>query len=595
MSSPPKRSDEDTSFTSVTSPEYDIKGKAGEEREKKRVKTDFHAINKELDTDRRRTHQKQTLTDQIIDFTTPFLIFVMVLIVVWFLLDVRYIFTEVDDGYYRVIAFCLVMGIVASNRLIAEDDSAESWRSVIVLMGVSFMAPWAFNIYSGSVARGFLSGPLIGGIFNSVIVGFLWWMTNRLVHECCVDENQIAGDVGILTGTLRNVQRAIQPGSQRQVAMKKRTDSLPKITKRPKGHILETEEIVAVDPHDYVPPSKNEEKELYIPPTKRLSRRHPGVSIFYFSVPSLIIFAIGLPVLMQGGQRFIFKGHVYVAVFTFSALTLLMLTSLAGIRQYFRSRNVHLPPMIGAFWFSVGMVMVAMVMFGAIRLPMPPMPPMLHVAEHETDYFTRTSTFKLKSEQFHLPDYQMEAERTVNAVSNVVLGLFALVILFALLRAVGSYAAFVGRRRDQFPPWVVDAFNALDRFLVKYVRLPAIKARVRQGRMPRSLAQSGAFSSNMRGQASANRGETESYVAHAYDALCALAYDMGVPKKDDQTPYEFIESFPKELESLKEDARVLTDLYVRAAYSQLEMDSRTLDLLRQFWFAYDTARGRVVR
>lgn len=596
MSSPPKRSDEPSRHSAVSSPDYDVKERAAKERDSKTIRTDFGQLNEELELDKRPAVSKKTITDYIIDACTPALIFVMIFIVVWFLLDVRFIFTEVSDLPYRIIAFCLVMGIVASNRLLATDGSDESKILVFALMGVSFIAAIAMNIYSGAVAGGFNFGAL----FNAVVVGFIWWMTNRMVHECCVDENKIAGDVGIMTGTLRNIQRSIRPGSAERKTVEKNT--LNKRRKharrsmRAKGHILETEEIGAIDPLEWKDPETNKETtEVYAAPSKKLSERHPGISIFYFSVPAMVIFALGLPVLMQGGDRFIWRGHIYVAVFTFSALSLLLLTSLGGLRQYFRSRNVYFPKVIGVFWLGLGMTMVIMVMTGAYRLPMPPMPEMLHIEEHETGFFSRDSTFQLQSEQIIIPQGRLQTERAIGAVSDIVLLIFGLFVAFAILRGIGSFAASVGRKRDQYPPWVVSFFNGVDRFLVTFVRLPKIEFRERQRRMRRGIAQSNAFSSNLQGQAEAARDETENYIAHAYDALCALAYDMGVPKQDDQTPYEFIESFPKELEGLKDDARVLTDLYVRVAYSRHSMDSHTLDRLRQFWYTYDKVRTRIIR
>jgi hypothetical protein len=78
-----------------------------------------------------------------------------------------------------------------------------------------------------------------------------------------------------------------------------------------------------------------------------------------------------------------------------------------------------------------------------------------------------------------------------------------------------------------------------------------------------------------------------------YDALCALA--LGVPRRKDQTPLEFIESFPRELDTLREEAYELTDIYVRSAYSQIKFDENILDRLRKFWWSFDQVRGKIVR
>ena len=99
----------------------------------------------------------------------------------------------------------------------------------------------------------------------------------------------------------------------------------------------------------------------------------------------------------------------------------------------------------------------------------------------------------------------------------------------------------------------------------------------------------------MRGEGIGSGADVRSYVESSYAALCALAYDMGVPRNIDQTPYEFIEAFPKTMSSIQEEARELTELYVRAAYSADIVEEEALDRLRKFWIAFDRMRRRVIR
>jgi hypothetical protein len=85
------------------------------------------------------------------------------------------------------------------------------------------------------------------------------------------------------------------------------------------------------------------------------------------------------------------------------------------------------------------------------------------------------------------------------------------------------------------------------------------------------------------------------HVVYAYEALCALAEDVGAPRRKGQTPYEFIRSFPRELNRLKDEAVELTDLLVESQYAGREVDKRTLDRVRRFWTAFHAVRRRVVR
>src|SRR5690606_36324598 len=100
------------------------------------------------------------------------------------------------------------------------------------------------------------------------------------------------------------------------------------------------------------------------------------------------------------------------------------------------------------------------------------------------------------------------------------------------------------------------------------VRMPSMPRFESQRRIHRDVALSARYSNPLANPAVGGRMTSADLVANAYEALCALAYDLGVPRRDDQTPYEFIESFPKELDRLREEAVELTDLFVRANSSR---------------------------
>ena len=70
---------------------------------------------------------------------------------------------------------------------------------------------------------------------------------------------------------------------------------------------------------------------------------------------------------------------------------------------------------------------------------------------------------------------------------------------------------------------------------------------------------------------------------------------MGVPRKEGETPYEFIDAFPKVLDSLREEAVELTNMYVLSAYSGRDLAPGAEDRLRKFWHEYDFVRKRILR
>jgi len=587
----PRTETPSTDFHSLASPEYDVRKVAESERERKRQKTDYHSLKRELPPERHR-YQRKSITDFIIDAVTPFLIFWMVFAVIFFLLDVRFIYTEVEHTYLRVVAFSFVMGVVALNRLVARQGSEES---VLYIAGLALaIALYTFSVSGrvGSVAKSFLDSPYWATLFNMVVVGVLWWVVNRLVHESCIDENQTAGDVGILTGTLRNLRQNMRPEAREEAERRRKQRS--RTSRRAKDHILEDNELEAFDPHEWKEPEENKPAPLPAP-TKRLATRHPGISILLFSIPALTIFALGLPVLLRGGPGFVLAGHFYVGLYTVCALMLLMLTSLAGIRQYFRNRRVRLPSGIGPFWAGLGTLMVLFVVLGALQLPKPLMPTPAYIEDHEIDYWTRDSTFELTTFAGTAAD-RVQQTRIIERLSQVVLGVMVLFAVYSAVRGLSALAAAMGRRRDLFPRWMLRFFNGLDRLLERVVSLPEPKPTRHALRLREADAQSTRYTNPMKGEGVA---ETESdarrYIAHAYDALCALAADAGVPRHPDQTPYEFLQAFPKELDGLRGDAKILTDLYVRSAYSELPTPDKVLDRLRGFWTTYDKVRRRFLK
>jgi len=532
--------------------------------------------------------QRRTWTDWLIEVLTPLMIFIMVYSVIFFLLDVRYVYTEVNDVNLRFVVFCFVMGVVALNRLIARDGSGESMLYMgglaLAIGFYTFATTGAYDM--GSVARNFMNdNAYLATAFNMCIVAFVWWLVNRLTHECCVDENRTAGDVGILTGTARRIQSALK-GEPEPLPKKK--------ARRSAEDIAPMYELEAFDPLDGYKPKA---KPPVVPrgtTADRLAKRHPGMSIFYFSVPVMFIFAVGLRVVQHGGPAMVLAGQFYMGVYTVTALSLLLLTSLGGVREYFRARKVDIPAGIGVFWVGLGIVMIAVVLVGAAQLPKPSLPAMAAVDQHQIDFWSRTSTFKLSAVSA-TPVELLQQSKFMERVGQAVLVVLALFLAYSALKSLGSVAAWVGRHRYRFPRFVVRFFDLLDRVLAHLTQVPHLPKRKPRVRIQRDIATSTRYSSSLGDPASAGRMTVQDHIQHAYNALCALAYDLGVPRQIGQTPYEFLNAFPRELHGLHEEAEDLTRLYVIAAYSPDAMDDRVLDRLRKFWITYGRVRNRVVR
>lgn len=539
----------------------------------------------------------RTISDWLIDGLTPFMILIMVYVVVHFLLDVRYVYTAVHDSNLRAVAFFFILGVVALNRLVARDGSNESILHIIVFAGsVGMYTLMTTSVYGvGSVTRNFMNdNPLLATAFNVVIVVFLWWLVNRLTHECCVDENLSAGDIGILRGTALRVQRAFRREETPVAAPKKnRRWGYDAAEEAAKGAWYGLD---AFDPSTDHAVEKPKPPPAPLAATKRLPKRHPGISILLFSVPVLFIFAVGLPVIRHGGERWVRAGMFYMGVYCVAALMLLMLTSLGGVRAYFRARNTPIPAAIGPFWVGLGTVMVVLVLAGALQLPMPALPDIAYVDEHQADPWVRDQATLEIVDPATLPDaFVTRTTRFVDRLGKAVLALFGVFLIYGALRLVGAFAARIARRRDRYPRFVVRFFNLIDRLLMGLLRLPRLPGRKRRVRIHRDIATCTKYRNSMGDPASAARMSVADHVAYAYEALCALAYDLGVPRKDFQTPFEFINAFPEALRTLRDEARELTQLYVASAYSPEALDPRVTDRLRKFWTTYNRVRNRVLR
>ena len=642
---PPERQSLATDFQSLAAAPT-----PGEAKPPAEKRTDFTSLGGTA-WNRRRRVQVMTVTDFMIDALTPIMIFAMVWSVVAFLLDIRSVFIGDTDKILGMVesglqwvAFFFVMGIVALNRLIARDGKEES---IIYIIGLAL----AIGLYTlvtssqlGSVARGFLNKPFLAMAFNMGIVMVLWWVTNRLTHECCVDENYTAGDIGILTGTRQRLRKAFKGGFP----------ALNFKENKP-GPVVPWDKIEAVDPAEL---RKAKVKKPQGDPYKRLSKRHPGVSIFYASIPAMLIFAIGQRFLQGRDPGLMLASNVRVAAYTLTALMLLMLSSLGGLRQYFRSRRISVPSGIGPFWIGLGTVMVAAVMLGANWIPGPSLPKPIHVVaysdhsgppggrtgdadrsgskrnQRQSEYSEdsdqagdgvqgdesaasdrgqeggdqtqggqggeegrkssgrgRSSTSNLRPPSIPMP----QPGGLLKALQVIVLVCMCIIGLLVLLRAIAMLASAIGQGGKKRDSLFARLANALSRFLLGATRLPKLPKIKRAPKVDRAIARSARFHNPLGDAALMSRMSPGEVVEYSYAALCALAEDAATPRSDDQTPYEFIRVFPETLKSIRGEATELTGLYVHAAYSRDSLDEATHDRLRRFWLAFEAVRGRIVR
>jgi hypothetical protein len=238
-------------------------------------RTDFVSLTKG-EAKQRRMEMPNTPADHFVNVVTPVLIYVLVMSVLMFLLNVRFIYTSVFDASLRSFAFFFVLGVVALNRLIARDGSQEAFLYAfglgLAVAFYTFSTTELFNV--GAVTRNFMnSNAYLATLFNMTVVILLWWMVNRLTHECCVDENSVAGDIGLFSATAEGFRKRLQLAA-----------APPPKTAAERMRAAEIDEpwygISAYDPLDYV---KQETQKSRPKPaldfSARLPKRHPGMAL----------------------------------------------------------------------------------------------------------------------------------------------------------------------------------------------------------------------------------------------------------------------------------------------------------------------------
>lgn len=429
-------------------------------------------------------------------------------------------------------------------------------------------------------------------LFNMATVIFVWWMVNRLTHECCVDESSVAGDIGLISATAENLKKFVQFASTQ-------SDMLP-ITDSERMRAAEVNEpwhnLSAFDPMDYV---KQQVPKTRPKPTldfsQRLPKRHPGMALLYFSIPVMIIFSLGLRVIQHMGMPAVRMGAYYMYAYTFCALALLTITCLRQLRAYFRLRYVNMPRMLPWFWLSTSGLMILIIMWGAANLPMPSLPPAVYIDEHQVGAYEIYSA-DVKLLEITPPTMTAMEKFRLKERLDIVAKLAIVFALFYMLFKLLQWLTDNLEHNRHYLPSFVNKIIAVIAWLVFKLwpsLLDWVTPKWRQ-RIQRQVSLSARFD-NPLNNPDAPHMPIREHIAYAYDALRALAIDVGMPPQPSMTPYEFLEHYPQELTGMRKEAEEIIRLYVIAAYSDFETDKRLEDRLRKFWMTFRVTRNSYVR
>lgn len=532
-----------------------------------------------------------TLADHVVNFATPFLIFILANAVLSYLLNVRFIYTAVFDLSLRSFAISFVLGIVALNRLIARDGSQESYLYAFGLFSaIALYTVGTTNGFEvGSVGRNFLNESMGAALlFNMSVVIGIWWMVNRLTHDCCVDESAVAGDIGIFTATAVKMRSTLQRMS---------AEPVPSRDERMKAADVGEawHNISAFDPTEAPTWKALQQGPVVHDYSSRLPARHPGMALFYFSIPVMLVFTLGLRVIQNAGMPAVRMGGYYMAIYTFCVLFLLSLTCLRQLRAYFNARCVAMPEPLSWLWMGASLVMVMLIMWLASILPKPALPPAVNTGEQQLHVYGQRSG---RMEVLNVTPPNLAVLEDVQFTQRLEIVAWVVIfvaVAYAVLKGAGYVISLAAEKKEALPlplSWLITALAwLLFHLWPALFRWTFPKRRIR---IQRSIALSSRYE-NPLGKQGARQMSTREHVAYAYDALRALATDIGSPPKASQTPYEFLADYPKGLQSMREEAEEIIRLYVVAAYSTEAMNARMEDRLRKFWLAFRAARNRYVK
>lgn len=280
-----------------------------------------------------------TAADILVTAASPLLIMAVVGSLVFFLAEVFYAGKYGGSLLYTL--FFFVVGVVLVGRIAVQADRARAWAYGGVLAIVTLVALRAWVDFPPDNPMG-----LFKDVINILLVGIVWWTSNRLVWDCThIDEAKNSSSQGLLAAAGWEKRPTIRPDIVEDV----------------------------------------EEDESHYPPgmagwyarfaqwrkSKDKKPHTPGLTVVYFALAAIPLFGLGqavVPADDAARRNFTFWT---MAIYVASTLGLLLTTSFLGLRRYLRQRKLKMPLPMTASWMGLGGVLiVAFVTIGAL-MPRP--------------------------------------------------------------------------------------------------------------------------------------------------------------------------------------------------------------------------------
>jgi hypothetical protein len=280
-----------------------------------------------------------TAADVIVTALSPVLIMGLVGALVFFLAEVFYAGRYESRLLYTL--FFFVVGAVLVGRIAVVVDRARAWIYGGVLALVTFIALRAWVDYPEDSAM----APF-KDLINALLIGVVWWSSNRLVWDCTfIDEARTGSGKGLLAAAGWEKRPGVRP---------------------------DVVEDIAEDERGYSPGMAGWYERYDQWRKSRAKKPHtPGLTVVYFSLAALPIFGLGqsiIPADEPARRAFAFR---LAAVYVGSGLGLLLTTSFLGLRRYLRQRKMKMPVTMTATWMGLGAVLIVAFLAVGALLPRP--------------------------------------------------------------------------------------------------------------------------------------------------------------------------------------------------------------------------------
>jgi len=261
---------------------------------------------------------RMTNADYVAIAVSPALIMALVGSLVFFLIEVLYV------GQYQArINYVFALFVFATVLIgrISIEMGAERAALFGLPLGIAMFLVLAKFVPHASPYSHFI---------NISLLALVWWCVHKLTWDCTlIDDNEDASGEGLM-------QRI----------------GIDELAESEQGQTHN--ELLA-------------ENEA----TKTSTPHPPGLWVLYFSLAALPLFGIGqkwIPAGDVGRRQYAFG---LLAVYVAAGLTLLVTTSLLGLRRYLRQRRVEMPAPMAATWVATGGVLIGVVMLLAALIPRP--------------------------------------------------------------------------------------------------------------------------------------------------------------------------------------------------------------------------------